>query len=439
MLFDLIEECKKIIAINTAGSAGTRRLVEHLVPYCRALGFRVFFQSPDNGPAADLNLIAHTQAEGAPDLCPQGLAMVTHLDTVPAGDRSLWTETGGDPYRATIQGDKIYGLGSADTKLDFLCKLLAIEQVGLQNVTVPVVLVGTFGEERSLAGARLLLDGALMKPKFALIGEPCELKAVVAHKGILYMRAVFRSEGAQGLAPPQTRHFHGRAAHGSMPHLGENAVEKAIRWLMAEWNVEATEIDGGVAHNIVPDSCRLSYVASEGPGPRVRFLKSFIDAIDRARLFLATHRNPSFDPPHTTGNIGVIRTHADGTVEIEFDYRLIPETDSEALFSIFEKIGASVPGAAVEEIRSNRPLNTPPDSEIVRRVGDAQEACGLARAFVVKSGNTEGAIFHDMGAQAVITGPGRAVGNIHAPNEHNEISQLKKAVEFYTAFLRRFC
>jgi acetylornithine deacetylase/succinyl-diaminopimelate desuccinylase-like protein len=189
----------------------------------------------------------------------------------------------------------------------------------------------------------------------------------------------------------------------------------------------------------VPESCRLSYATSEGPGPRVRFLKSFIDAVDQARLFLATHRNPSFDPPHTTGNIGVIRTHADGTVEIEFDYRLIPETDTKALFSIFQKIGASVPGAAVEEIRSNPPLNMPPDSEIVRRVGDAQGACGLARAFVVKSGNTEGAIFHDMGAQAVITGPGQAVGNIHAPNEHNEVSQLKKAVEFYAAFLRPFC
>jgi acetylornithine deacetylase/succinyl-diaminopimelate desuccinylase-like protein len=72
-------------------------------------------------------------------------------------------------------------------------------------------------------------------------------------------------------------------------------------------------------------------------------------------------------------------------------------------------------------------------------VGEAQQAVGLPRAFVVKSGNTEGAIFHDIGAQAVIIGPGRAVGNIHAPNERNEIPQLHQAVDFYTAFLRGFC
>jgi succinyl-diaminopimelate desuccinylase len=386
-----------------------------------------------------MNLIAHAQPDGAPDLCPQGLALVTHLDTVPAGDLSLWTETEGDPYRATVRGDGLYGLGSADTKLDFLCKLLALERVGWRNLRIPVALIGTFGEERSLAGARLIRDAGIIKPKFALIGEPCELKAVVAHKGILYMRAVFSGVGARRALPLHKKTFHGRAAHGSMPHLGENAVEKALRWLITEWNVEVAAIDGGVAHNIVPESCRLSYAVSEGPGPRARFLKAFLDAIDEARAFLSTHRNPSFDPPHTTGNIGVIRTSPDGRLEIEFDYRLIPETDTEALFALFKKIGEAAPGAVVEEIRSNRPLNTPPDSEIVRRVGEAQLAVGLPRAFVVKSGNTEGSIFHDMGAQAVIIGPGRAVGNIHAPNERNEIPQLHQAVDFYTAFLRGFC
>ena len=42
-------------------------------------------------------------------------------------------------------------------------------------------------------------------------------------------------------------------------------------------------------------------------------------------------------------------------------------------------------------------------------------------------------------SEAIVTGPGRAVGNIHAPNEHNEIPQLHKAVEFYAAFLGQFC
>jgi succinyl-diaminopimelate desuccinylase len=447
MLFDLLEESKKIIAIDTAGSVGTRWLVEHLTPYCKALGFHASFQSPDNGRAVDLNLVAHTQTEGSSDLCPQGLAMVTHLDTVPAGDLSLWTETGGDPYRATLKGDNLYGLGSADTKLDFLCKLLAVERVGLKNIKTPVALIGTFGEERSLAGARLVRETNLMKPKMALIGEPSELKAVVAHKGILYLRARFTSpipllseavpsrdnkEGIQG------RSFGGKAAHGSMPHLGENAVEKALRWIVMQEGIEVLEIQGGTVHNIVPESCRVRYGKIQGRSGRAAFLRRFLGLMDAAREYLNAQSNPDFDPPRTTDNIGVIRTNPSGELEIEFDFRMIPETDGNELFQIFQAL-KDPPGAFAEVIRSNAPMNTSRDSEIARRVGRAQAEAGLKSEFVVKSGNTEGAVFSAMGVESIVIGPGRSVGNIHAPNEHNEISQLHKAVEFYAAFLAQFC
>ncbi len=449
MLFDLIEESKKIIAIDTAGAAGTRRLAEHLAPYCRVLGFQVSFQSPNSGPAVDQNLIAHTQADGAPDLCPQGLAMVTHLDTVPAGDLSLWTETGGDPYRATIKGDELYGLGSADTKLDFLCKLLAIEQVGLKKIKIPLALIGTFGEERSLEGVRLLRDSGRLKPKFALVGEPCELKAVVAHKGILYMSASLTrssatlSRGGRG----QEIVFKGKAAHGSMPHLGDNAVEKAMRWAVEQEGVDIVEIQGGTVHNVVPERCVVRVgacghseaVPSRGTPLRTEFIRKFLHCMDAARAYLKTQTNAAFDPPHTTDNIGVVRMRDGEVIEIEFDFRLIPETDGNVLFEMFKEIEKEMADAKIEIIRSNAPMNTSPESEIARRVAEAQTEVGLTPEFLVKSGNTEGAIFSSMGVEAVVTGPGRAVGNIHAPNEHNEVPQLHKAVEFYAAFLRQFC
>jgi acetylornithine deacetylase/succinyl-diaminopimelate desuccinylase-like protein len=443
VLFDLLEESKKIVAIDTAASVGTRKLVEHLAPFCRALGFRVFLQnSPQNsndGRDVDCNLIAHTQGEEASDLCPRGLAMVTHLDTVPAGDLSLWTETDGDPYRAAIKGDKLYGLGSADTKLDFLCKLLAIERVGLKKIKIPLALIGTFGEERSLAGARLIRESGIMKHKFALVGEPSELKAVVAHKGILYLRAKLEGAGQGEISGPATQKaFTGKAAHGSMPHLGDNAVEKALRWIVMQEDIEVLEIQGGTVHNVVPESCRIRYGKIQGRSGRVEFFRRFLSLMDAARGTLAAQSNADFDPPGTTDNIGVIRTAPTGEFEIEFDFRLIPETDGDALFQIFQPL-KDLPGASVEIIRSNAPLNTPKDSEIARRVGKALTQIGLKPAYLVKSGNTEGAIFSAMGVEAVVIGPGRAVGNIHAPNEHNEISQLHKAVDFYEAFLRQFC
>lgn len=440
MLFDLIEESKAIIGIDTAGSTGTRKLVNRLVPYCHALGFRVALQEPPRGSRVDVNLIAHTQVDDASDYCPNGLALVTHLDTVPAGDLSLWTETGNDAYRAALKGDKLYGLGSADTKLDFLCKLLAVELVGLKNLKIPLALIGTFGEERSLEGARVLRDSGKLHPKFALVGEPCHLKAVVAHKGILYLRARFSSPLSDHRGERLgVRAFSGKAAHGSMPHLGDNAVEKALRWTIAQHGIEIVSITGGTVHNVVPERCDMETINSKSPSRRVDFIRGFLNVMDLARKHLEQARNPHFDPPQTTDNIGVIRMVDAETIEIEFDFRLIPETDARELAAICKALEEDVPGANVEVIRQNEPMNTSAESEIARRVGQAQKEVGIEPEFLVKSGNTEGAIFSAMGVQTVVTGPGKAVGNIHAPNEHNEVSQLFKAVDFYAAFLRQFC
>jgi acetylornithine deacetylase/succinyl-diaminopimelate desuccinylase-like protein len=112
-----------------------------------------------------------------------GLLLVTHLDTVPPGDPSAWTATGGDPFRPTGGGDRLYGLGSADAKVDFVCKAhaLAAERAGLAR---PVRLVGTFGEEIGMLGARWLVESGLtLGFARALVGEPSELAVVHAHKG----------------------------------------------------------------------------------------------------------------------------------------------------------------------------------------------------------------------------------------------------------------
>ena len=361
MIFDLVGESKNLIALRSVSEEGNRRVVEHLVPFCKKIGLHITIQGPGNGLASstslgesrvagsddaanDANLIAHSISLGSGDLCPDGLALVTHLDTVPPGDLKLWTKTAGDPFKAVIRGDKIYGLGSADTKLDFLCKLLAIEEVGLKKIKIPLALIGTFGEERALAGARLIRETGIMHPRFALISEPSQLKAVIAHKGILYLKAVLRAplsdRRGEGRAERgvRGRSFKGKAAHGSMPHLGENAIEKAIRWLTAQKEIDLVEIGGGTVHNVVPDSCRVAVRKSKTASKRIAFLKRFLSLMETARKFLKTHSNPAFDPPHTTDNIGVIRMLAKDRIEMEFDFRLIPETPGNPLFYILSTI-----------------------------------------------------------------------------------------------------
>lgn len=432
MSFDLIEAARRLIGIRSCGEEGTEDVIRFVRPLCEKTGFHITLQTAPENPR-DINLINHTAAPGSADVCPQGLALVTHLDTVPAGDPALWTETAGDPFRGTLSGDRLYGLGSADTKVDFLCKLQALSDIGVQNFSIPVALIGTFGEERSLLGTRLLQQSGLIHPRFALIGEPSQLKPVLAHKGIVYFEASCPlAESSSGRVAEKLT-FHGKAAHGSMPHLGENAIEKALCFLFEEQKrrpyLRIISIHGGTVHNIVPEYCELKVMEGNSPCPVISFLKKYQELSQEVQAYLASHSNPAFDPPYTTANLGVVRTEKD-RVRIEFDYRVIPETDVKKIEKIFEK--------SARVIRSNPPMKTDPSSEVVQRVVKALGQLNLPAEPVVKSGNTEGALFSQMGAQSVIIGPGRAVGNIHAPNEYNEISQLEKAVEFYKAFLKGF-
>ncbi|HSR57673.1 MAG TPA: M20/M25/M40 family metallo-hydrolase, partial [Candidatus Binataceae bacterium] len=80
------------------------------------------------------------------------IVLNTHLDTVPPGDPTLWTACDGNPFEARVDGDRIYGLGAADTKLDFAAKASALAQCGRPRRDL--WLVATFGEERGLAGAK---------------------------------------------------------------------------------------------------------------------------------------------------------------------------------------------------------------------------------------------------------------------------------------------
>ena len=447
MTWDLIEEAKKLIGIPSVSTEGNRELVEYLIPFCQRAGFNITLQNGANGQGdREVNLLAHT-VEGSPDLCPGGLLLVTHLDTVPAGEKSLWTETGGDPYRATIKGDKIFGLGSADTKLDFLCKLRAIETVGLQNLKTPLCLAGTYGEERALAGIRRLRESNRVHPRQALIGEPSELMPVLKHKGILYMRVVcetsppspllIKERGAEG----GVRSFYGKAAHGSTPQLGENAIEKACLWLFEEQaknpHLQLTSINGGTVHNIVPEKSVVTVAAGTRQCPRLEFLKKFWRLYEETRSHLNSVEDRLFNPPVTTGNVGVIRT-VDGAIEIEFDFRLIPATDGNELYAVFQQLIRDE-GVQLEVISSNPPMDTAREAALTRQVLAALTQVGLKGEFFAKAGNTEGAIVSQMGAEAIVIGPGQSTGNIHRPNEYNEISQLNKAVEFYTAFLKPFC
>jgi acetylornithine deacetylase len=55
------------------------------------------------------------------------LILNDHLDTYPSGEHSLWTETGGNPYRPTVKDRYIYGRGTSDTRGNLAVILMALK------------------------------------------------------------------------------------------------------------------------------------------------------------------------------------------------------------------------------------------------------------------------------------------------------------------------
>lgn len=368
-----------------------------------------------------------------------GLLLVTHLDTVPPGAPAAWTATGGDPFRATREGDRLYGLGSADAKVDFVCKALALASIDRSRLRRPVRLVGTFGEEIGLIGARWLIDSGLARGyRQALVGEPSELAAIRAHKGYAMFEASVALERLDYCEPlaATRRTATGVAAHSSAPALGRNAILAALSELDPDGAVGVFALDGGTAVNVVPDRCEIG-LAIRGAGEACKEpvfatapLREFATAWRHFEASLGARRDPDFDPDRTVASLG--RAWLDGDRALfRFDVRPIPGEDPELLVEPLR--GA----AAIISVRSNPPLATDRQSKLVRAALDAQRSVGLEARLATKATCTEAGLLARAGLEAIVIGPGPSVGNVHKPNERTSVAQLHRAVELYRALLVR--
>lgn len=377
-------------------------------------------------------------AERGPRDAGPGLLLVTHLDTVPPGDAADWTETGGDPYRPRRDGDRLYGLGSADVKPDFVCKAAALAEFAERELVRPVRLVGTFGEEIGLLGARwLVASGLTADMSHALVGEPSDLVAIHAHKGYAKFEARVRCRSVAAGGKRERLRLRGASAHSSTPDLGRNAIEAALDRLRDSDAAGVIELCGGGAVNKVPDACELELAHPGGTGERA-------DALDPAPL-LAFHaawrallselpraQDAAFSPAHAVGNLGIAERTDDG-FRFAFDLRTLPGQDARALVAPLARV------AEIACTRSNPPLSTPTDAALLRWLSAAQRSCGLPERSATKSTCTEAGLLSEAGLECAVFGPGVSIGNIHRPNEHTLVSQLARARDVYRDVLRRFC
>jgi acetylornithine deacetylase/succinyl-diaminopimelate desuccinylase-like protein len=380
------------------------------------------------------------------------LLLVTHLDTVDPGPPELWTETSLQPFALTHRGDRLFGLGTADTKLDALCKLMAAREFRGRQLRRSLELLGTFGEEVGVKGARHFVGTSRFQARFACCSEPSELVIIRAHKGYAVARVELQMLSAPELSGPfEEVTFEGKSAHSATPHLGVNAIDLG---LTALGNMPFVSLQGGTVPNKVP---ARAVVVRPVAGPSTRAPESARrDASQVAALARRTFAlwrdiaaaqepktNLSFDPPRSVVNWGVAQIQG-SRASLTFDCRLLPGHDPDQLIRSFEKALAEVAASAGCSAQLTIEIASPAmelaePSELLSSARAACRQVGLSDEPTTKPTNTEAGVFARAGAEAIVFGPGRSTGNAHSPNEHNLQSHLEKAIEFYRALIERLC
>ncbi len=224
----------------------------------------------------------------SPSMKPQGrVVLAPHLDTANIQNEASLTPR--------VGGERVYGRGACDTKGCIAAMLTAMARVargGARPERTEIVFLGLVDEESGQEGSRAVAASG-WKADLAIVGEPTRLKVVTAHKGDVWLYVDTR----------------GKAAHGSRPELGKNAIEEMARvvaalvgpyasglqakrhGLLGKGTINVGTIQGGNQPNIVPDSCRISIDRRTLPGEDQKTVIRELRALLRARGIRASISN----------------------------------------------------------------------------------------------------------------------------------------------------
>ena len=186
------------------------------------------------------------------------LLLCGHLDTVSVEGMT-------DPHTPRMDGDRLHGRGAYDMKAGVAAALVAARDAAGLGLAGDVVVAAVADEEHASLGVQEALRA--LRADAAIVTEPTELEVIVAHKGFVWSEIEVT----------------GRAAHGSRPHLGTDAIVKTGRVLtelgrldeslaarehplVGRGSVHASLIEGGVEMSSYPARCVLGLEHRTLPG-----------------------------------------------------------------------------------------------------------------------------------------------------------------------------
>lgn len=178
------------------------------------------------------------------------LVLASHLDVVPPGEG--WTR---DPFDPVVEGDLLYGRGSGDAKASVSAMFWAIADMATAPIAGRAMAIFSYGEETRFATMPQAVE-RVGRIDAALIGEPTNLLAAVAQRGLMMVDLV---------------------AHGDQRHAGyasasdfsnaitrlaaeimklDGIVGERVHPVLGVTTVTPTMLDGGVSRNVTPPTAR---------------------------------------------------------------------------------------------------------------------------------------------------------------------------------------
>jgi acetylornithine deacetylase len=282
-LSELLSELVRIDSVNpdvVPGGAGELEVAHFVASWCERAGLEVELEEIAPGRA---NVVAVARGSGG----GRSLLLNGHIDTV--GVEAM--ENGHEPV---VEGNRLYGRGAYDMKGSVAAMMIAAREASKRGLRGDVIVTAVADEEYASIGteavaANIVADGAI-------VTEPTELDVAVAHKGF----AGFEIE---------TR---GRAAHGSRPDLGDDAIVKMgpiltalgelsdnllaqpSHPLLGSGSIHASLIVGGQEFSSYPERCLLTGERRTLPGESREDVEAELRALvdGNAELRFSVSRQP---------------------------------------------------------------------------------------------------------------------------------------------------
>ena len=252
----LLRELVSIDSVNPSlvpGAAGESSVADAIAHALRRAGLDVQMQ-PVDGRRANVIGVLEGRAPG------RSLMFCGHMDTVGVEGMT-------NPFDPVERGGRVYGRGAQDMKGGLAAMIDAARAIAAEGLARGRLLVAAVVDEEYASIGADALVGA-WRADAAVVTEPTDRQIAICHKGFAWYDVETRGRAAHGSRPREGRDAifrMGRVLH-ALEHLDRRLQSQPPHPLLGAGSLHASIIQGGRELSSYPDACSLKLERRTLPG-----------------------------------------------------------------------------------------------------------------------------------------------------------------------------